>query len=209
MRSVLTEPVAAAVVVLDEAGRATLSDIAKVSGRAISTVQRAIEALERDEIVRRETARGAIVFRPGAPRRALREVAEWVLGRKRARALTRAAQPLHRDPPQVPLTIHDPALRDALPRVLDAIVNGYRPAQVILFGSQARGDAKPHSDVDLLVVFDHLDDRREVRAELNRLLRDAPFAKDILVATPHEIAHPMPGTAIAEAAHEGLVVYER
>jgi predicted nucleotidyltransferase/predicted transcriptional regulator len=209
MRSVLTEPVAAAVVVLDEAGRATLSDIAKVSGRAISTVQRAIEALERDEIVRRETARGAIVFRPGAPRQALREVAEWVLGSKKSRALTKAAQPLHRDLAQVPLTIQDAGLRDALPRALDAIVTGYRPAQVILFGSQARGDATPHSDVDLLVVFDHLGDRRGIRAELKRLLRDAPFAKDILVATPHDVAHPMPGTAIAEAAHEGLVVYER
>lgn len=209
MRSVLTEPVAAAIVVLDEAGRATLSDIAKVSGRAISTVQRAIEVLERDEVVRRETARGMIVFRPGAPRRALRDVADWVLGSKKVRTLTKGAQPLRREPPQVPVTIQDANVRDALPRALDAIVHGYRPAQVILFGSQARGDAQPDSDVDLLVVFDHLDDRREIRAELRRLLRDAPFAKDILVATPHDVAHPMPGTAIAEAAHEGLVVYER
>jgi len=80
---------------------------------------------------------------------------------------------------------------------------------VILFGSQARGDATPNSDVDLLVVFDVLENRRERRVEIRHLLRDMPFAKDVLVATPADVAHPAAGTAIAEAAHEGVVVYER
>lgn len=209
VRSVLTEPVASAIVVLDEVGRVTLSDLSKVTGRAVSTVQRAINTLERDDIVRRETPRGAIVFRPGAPRKPLRELANWVLGRKKARYLAKSAQPLSRGRPEVPPTIRDPYLREAWPRALAAIVNRYHPAQVILFGSQARGDAGPDSDVDLLVVLDHLDDRREIRIEIKQLLRNAPFAKDVLVATPHDVAHPAPGTAIAEAAHEGLVVYER
>jgi predicted nucleotidyltransferase len=180
-----------------------------ITGRSVSTIQRAIEALERDEIVRRELPRGAIVFRPGAPRKALREVADWVLGRKESRLLAKAAASLAGRQPAVPVTISSPEIRAAWPRALDAIVSRYHPAQVILFGSQGRGDAGPDSDVDLLVVFDHLDDRRERRIELKRLLRDAPFAKDVLVATPHDVAHPAPGTAIAEAAHEGLVVYER
>ena len=209
MRPILTQPLAATIVVLDEAGRATLTDIASAAGRSISTIQRAIEALERDEIVRRELPRGAIVFRPGAPRRALREVADWVLGRKESRLLARAAAPLAGKQPAIPVTISSPEIREAWPRALDAIVSRYHPAQVILFGSQGRGDAGPDSDVDLLVVFDHLDDRRERRIELKRLLRDAPFANDVLVASSHDVAHPAPGTAIAEAAHEGLVVYER
>ena len=209
MRPIITQPLAAAIVVLDEAGRATLTDIAGVAGRSVSTMQRAVEALERDEIVRREVPRGAIVFRPGAPRKALREVADWVLGRKAARVMAKAAAALADKQPEIPTTIRSPKIREAWPRALDAIVSEYDPAQVILFGSQGRGDAGRDSDVDLLVVFDHLDDRRERRVELKRLLRDAPFAKDVLVATPHDVAHPAPGTAIAEAAHEGLVVYER
>ena len=40
------------------------------------------------------------------------------------------------------------------------IVERFDPLQVILFGSQARGDAHPDSDVDLLVVFPHLESRR-------------------------------------------------
>ena len=33
------------------------------------------------------------------------------------------------------------------------IVRDFNPLQIVLFGSQARGDAHRHSDIDLLVVF--------------------------------------------------------
>ena len=39
-------------------------------------------------------------------------------------------------------------------RMVKRIVRKFHPQQVILFGSQARGDAGPDSDVDLLVVMD-------------------------------------------------------
>lgn len=42
------------------------------------------------------------------------------------------------------------------------IVTRFHPEQVILFGSQARGDATPDSDVDFLVVMPDGIDRREV-----------------------------------------------
>jgi len=37
---------------------------------------------------------------------------------------------------------------------LDPVVAYFRPRRVILFGSRARGEAGPDSDVDLLVVVD-------------------------------------------------------
>ena len=37
----------------------------------------------------------------------------------------------------------------------DRLVDLYRPARITLFGSQARGDARPDSDVDLLVEMDY------------------------------------------------------
>lgn len=209
MPSVLSDPLAATVIVVDASGGATLTDIALVSEKPISTVQRAIDALERDGIVRRESPRGALVFRPDAPRRAMRELADWCVGRSRSRQLAAAAAGLAAKRSAVPRTINDPRIREAWPRAMDAIVRTCHPAQVILFGSQARGDAGADSDVDLLVVFDRLDDRRERRVKIRQLLRDMPFAKDILVATPQEVAHPAVGTAIAEAAHHGLIVYER
>ena len=39
-----------------------------------------------------------------------------------------------------------------LPEILRRIVDAYRPAQVYLFGSEARGDAGSDSDIDLAVI---------------------------------------------------------
>jgi uncharacterized protein len=40
------------------------------------------------------------------------------------------------------------------PELLDSVVRWFEPRRVILFGSRARGDAGPDSDIDLLVVVD-------------------------------------------------------
>jgi uncharacterized protein len=207
--SVLSEPVAAGVIVLDEAGRATLTEMARVAGMPISTMQRAVRALEADGLIRRESRRGPIVFRPGAPRAALRALANWSLGRGRAAKLAQSARSLNQQHPAIPSTIRDPKVRAAWSATIQAIVDRFQPRRVILFGSQARGDAGGDSDVDLLVTFDEVTDRRERAVEIASLLRSAPFAKDILVASERDAASPMAGTAMADAIREGLVVYGR
>ena len=76
----MTEPVAATIVALDESGGATLTELAAASGRRISTMQRAIEALEKADVVVKPTRGGEIQLSTSAPRRALRDIAEWRLG---------------------------------------------------------------------------------------------------------------------------------
>ncbi|OGO53781.1 MAG: hypothetical protein A2Z32_10685 [Chloroflexi bacterium RBG_16_69_14] len=100
-------------------------------------------------------------------------------------------------------------MRAAWPTAIRAIVSAYQPTRVILFGSQARGDATSQSDVDLLVVFAGAVDRRYRRVEILRLLSDMPFAKDVLVATTSDVAQPLIGSALADAVREGVTVYER
>ncbi len=210
MKALMSDPVASALVVVGETGRASLTDIARAAGKPLSTMQRALDGLVKGGVLRRESPRGAFVFRPNAPKRALRELAEWHIGPRRTQQLAvRARATPSAIWPPVPSTIKSEPVRRAWPTAIETIVNAWDPAQVILFGSQARGDSTPDSDVDLLVVFDHVDDRRERQVEIRRLLRDMPFAKDVLVASVDDIAHPMAGTALAEAVREGLVVYER
>lgn len=43
---------------------------------------------------------------------------------------------------------------DYLRKVVECLVNEYRPERIYLFGSQARGQAKLHSDYDLLVIVE-------------------------------------------------------
>ncbi len=44
--------------------------------------------------------------------------------------------------------------QDTIQHMVDRIVQRFHPVRVILFGSHARGTARPDSDVDLLVVCD-------------------------------------------------------
>src|SRR3954453_14586701 len=68
------------------------------------------------------------------------------------------------------------------------IVARFDPLQVILFGSRARGDAHADSDVDLLVVFPHVENTRTAAVAILDELSDLRVFKDIVVTTPDEIA---------------------
>jgi predicted nucleotidyltransferase len=71
------------------------------------------------------------------------------------------------------------------------IVETAKPRRVILFGSRARGDARPESDVDILVVEDEpfgpQRSRRKEMAKLWHVLSRFDMAKDILVYAREEV----------------------
>ncbi|MEO5327060.1 MAG: nucleotidyltransferase domain-containing protein [Magnetococcus sp. THC-1_WYH] len=95
------------------------------------------------------------------------------------------------------------------------IVATVHPERIILFGSYARGDAHPDSDVDLLVIttetYGPHNSRRQAMARLWRLLADVPVAKDIVLFSDAEVAqwHTAKNHLIARALKEGKVLYER
>ena len=95
--------------------------------------------------------------------------------------------------------------------MVDRIVGRFGPSRVVLFGSQARGTAREHSDVDLLVVMGNGTDKRRTAVEIRRSLGDLPVSKDIVVATPDEIARrgSVVGSVLHAALREGRVIYER
>jgi predicted nucleotidyltransferase len=96
-------------------------------------------------------------------------------------------------------------------RMVKRIVKHFDPEQVILFGSQARGDAGPDSDVDLLVVMDVDGSRLEKSVEIRGALREFLVPMDILVTTPEDFAwrKDVVGTIEWPAFREGKVLYAR
>jgi predicted nucleotidyltransferase len=90
------------------------------------------------------------------------------------------------------------------------IVRKFHPQQVILFGSHARGDAGPDSDVDLQVVMDFEGDAREKRLEIRLALHDLLVPMDIIVVRPDDFAwrRDIVGTIEWPAAREGKVLYD-
>jgi len=83
-------------------------------------------------------------------------------------------------------------------------------SKVILFGSYARGQPRPGSDLDFLVVEPQVKDRYAEAIRLREALRPARVIADILVVSErvfHDWAD-TPNTVIYEAAREGKV-YEQ
>ncbi len=99
----------------------------------------------------------------------------------------------------------------AITLMVERLVGRFNPDQIILFGSQARGTAAPDSDVDLLVIMPVNGSKRAKQLEMRLALHDIAIAKDIILATPDEVARrrDIVGTIIRPALREGRVLYAR
>jgi predicted nucleotidyltransferase len=104
-----------------------------------------------------------------------------------------------------------PSIAREIQRMVRRIVRDFHPERVILFGSHARGEAGPDSDVDLLVVmpFEGLKHKKQV--EIRVALHDIRIPKDIIVTTPEDFAwrKDVVGTIEYPAVREGKVLYAR
>ncbi len=72
--------------------------------------------------------------------------------------------------------------------VADTIVERFHPRRVILFGSQARGDAEPDSDLDVFVEMDTTLRPPERIVAIDSLFRLRSWPMDIVIYTPEESA---------------------
>lgn len=99
----------------------------------------------------------------------------------------------------------DTALLD---RIIRRIVEVAQPEKVILFGSAARGEMGPNSDLDFLVIKS-CPRRRAVAMALYEAVGGLGYAVDIIVATPEDIERygKSPALVYEPALREGKVVY--
>lgn len=98
------------------------------------------------------------------------------------------------------------------PELLDPVVAYFRPRRVILFGSVARGEAGPDSDIDLLVILDDDTPPEKVTVKAGRESR-RPYRQPADVIPIRErtfqIRSQIAGTLSQAASLDGIVVYER
>ena len=99
-----------------------------------------------------------------------------------------------------------------LRRIVEVIVAEFVPTQVILFGSRARGDARPESDFDVLVVMPNGTHRLRTGQAIYRALgkiRGRARGVDIVVVTDGEFERGREdlGTITRAAYREGRGLY--
>ncbi len=85
------------------------------------------------------------------------------------------------------------------------------PDRIVLFGSRARGDHRPDSDVDILVVQASPEPPHKRAGRLYTAFATFPLEVDVLVRTPAEIAawQDVRQAFVTTAIREGRVLYER
>ena len=96
-----------------------------------------------------------------------------------------------------------------LDEIVRRVVEVAWPEKIILFGSAARGEMGPHSDVDLLVVKRDAD-ALELMGEIYMNLDGVGAAVDAVVVTPDDVERYRESHAliIKPALQQGRVVYE-
>ena len=95
-----------------------------------------------------------------------------------------------------------------LDAVVRRIVEVAHPERIILFGSAARDESGPDSDLDLLVVKAGVH-RRRLACEIYRALFGIPVPVDVIVVTPEDVEafRGKVGTIIDPALREGRELY--
>jgi predicted nucleotidyltransferase len=101
----------------------------------------------------------------------------------------------------------DPAV---LADIVKRIVRAANPEKIVLFGSAARSQMGPNSDIDLLVIKDGKFDYWRVLTNIYRNLRGDGAAVDVVLVTAEDAeryrdTHCL---VICPALREGKVIYE-
>lgn len=97
-----------------------------------------------------------------------------------------------------------------LNEVITRIRRVLHPERIVLFGSRARGEARPGSDYDLLVIQESDQPRYRRSGPVYTAVADLPVEVEILVYTPAEVREwdSVPQAFVTTALREGKVVYE-
>ena len=71
--------------------------------------------------------------------------------------------------------------------IIQWIVEVAHPERIIMFGSAARGEMGPHSDIDLLVIKKGIRIPKDITAKIYMQLYGAGKAVDIIVVSPNRL----------------------
>jgi predicted nucleotidyltransferase len=99
--------------------------------------------------------------------------------------------------------------QEVLDKIIQRIVEVAQPERILLFGSAARGEMGPHSDVDLLVVKNGEFDQSRLMGDIYLNLHGVGQAVDVILVTPEQVeryrhTHCL---IIAPALQEGREIY--
>ena len=105
----------------------------------------------------------------------------------------------------------DMVTKNLIDYITRRIVEKFNPRRIILFGSHARGDAEPDSDLDFFIEMESDKRPPKRRLEISRIFGIRPWAMDIIVYTPQEVESlkGVKNSFLSIIENEGRLLYER
>ena len=100
--------------------------------------------------------------------------------------------------------------KKTLQNIIQRIVEVAHPDRIVMFGSAARGEMGPHSDIDLLVIKKGARNPRDIAAKIYMQLYGVGIAVDIIVVSQEQVEkyRDSPYLVIYPATRDGVVVYD-
>ncbi len=191
----------AMLVVAPEQG-AHLRELVRAVGGSSSSVQRELVRLEDMGLVKSErddSGRRHVTLVAGHPFAAA--VSGLVAADPRAQYRARATRLRH----------VDTDVAEMLGGIVDAVVLGFDPIEIVLFGSHARGTADADSDIDVLVVLPEVVDDHAVSVKLRSAIGALGVGVDVIATDPRriEVALTRMDSVVRDAIEQGVILYER
>lgn len=182
-------------------GRLHLRALVRAAGSSVAGVQREVARLEAMGLVTAE--------RDGRGRRQIQLVAEHAFAGPLGELL--AADPRAQYEARIAAIEHlEPKVAEALSGYVDAIVTGFSPIRIVLFGSQATGTAREDSDIDLLVVLPKVEGKRKTMLDIQSSMSWRGVGVDVVPTDPEdiEVQRTRMASVVRSALSEGRTVYE-
>jgi predicted nucleotidyltransferase len=109
-----------------------------------------------------------------------------------------------------PITQRARIPQEAIDDVVQQIITKFHPNKIMLFGSYARGNPRPESDVDLLVIMELKNSENCQMRAIRQSLEMDMFGLDIIVRSPQDFADrvALGDWFLREILTEGKVLYE-
>jgi predicted nucleotidyltransferase len=97
----------------------------------------------------------------------------------------------------------------AIEAVVSQIAKKFHPEKIIMFGSYARGNPRPESDLDLLIILDEMPNERRKSLEIRHFL-GVGFGLDLVVHSPENLRQRLEwgDSFLQEIVQTGKVMYE-
>lgn len=102
-------------------------------------------------------------------------------------------------------------MKRTIEKIVEYAASVADPEKIILFGSMAQDRINVYSDVDLLIVSENPEIKREVTAKINSFSNQLSLKIDVLIHSQSELeqACQKPHSFLAAIVNSGSVVFEK